>query len=65
MQGAEGSVMSYGEYGATTKYLKLDIECENSFSHTETQKLFKLYTLILYAFNLNEWPMEGGCYSLN
>ena len=56
------SQVQAGYFGKSTDLINGALECRGS--NTNLAKLrFKLYVKVLKAFNINEAPIESGCYN--
>ncbi|CAF0708848.1 unnamed protein product [Brachionus calyciflorus] len=51
-----------GHFGVTTLAINGILECNNGPNVSKAKIRFQMYTKILKALNLDETPIEGGCY---
>lgn len=52
-----------GEFGVTTLCINGVLECNNGPNVNKAKLRFQIYSKILKAFNIDEKPIETGCYS--
>ena len=51
-----------GYFGASTKIINGGLECNGANTYIAKRR-FTLYVSVLKAFNINEVPIESGCYN--
>ena len=56
------SGVSEGQFGVTTRAINGGLECGNGPNVQTAKKRFEIYKRVLLAFNINESPIETGCY---
>lgn len=52
-----------GRFGASTRAINGFLECGNGAYVDKARIRFNIYRQVLQGFNINETPIEGGCYN--
>ena len=57
--------LKYGEFGASTKGLYGEAECSlKGDNNLSAKKRYQIYLGVLRVFDINEKPIETGCYNV-
>ena len=51
-----------GMFGSATNRINGALECRGSYQYLAKER-FNKYNITLKAFNINETPIENGCYN--
>jgi hypothetical protein len=51
-----------GKFGSSTNAINGALECRGGYQN-QAYARFKIYKKVMLAFNLNESPIESGCYN--
>lgn len=52
-----------GWFGSATNAINGGLECNGGFYQDKAKKRFEIYKVVLKEFNVNETPIENGCYN--
>ena len=55
-------VKKLGQFGSATNIINGGLECKGPYGD-KARKRYNLYIVVLKAFNINEKPIETGCYN--